>query len=129
MLNCVNDVSGIICNLSLKMHIMAKPEKHVFVCTQHRPDDHPKGCCAASGGNELADAFAQEFESRSLWGRFKLNTTSCMGVCEESPSVLVYPEGTMYGKVKTEDVVRIIETHLIRNEPIDELKVSAHLWE
>jgi (2Fe-2S) ferredoxin len=108
---------------------MTKPEKHVFVCTQSRPSDHPKGSCTARGGKELADAFAREFESRGLWGQFKLNTSSCLGGCEEGPAILVYPEGTMYGKVKTEDVIRIIETHLIGDQPIDELKVSADLWE
>ncbi len=81
------------------------------------------------GGQELADTFAQEFESRNLWGRFKLNTTSCLGVCEEGPAILVYPGGTMYGKVKPEDVATIIDTHLIGDEPIEELKVSADLWE
>jgi len=108
---------------------MARPEKHVFICTHQRPADHEKGCCMDRGGKELVDTFAQEFESRSLWGRFKLNTSSCLGVCEAGPSVLVYPEGTMYGPVKTEDVARIIETHLIGDEPIEELKVEADLWE
>lgn len=108
---------------------MARPEKHIFVCTQLRPPDHPKGCCSARGGKKLVEAFTEEFEARSLWGRFKLNTSSCLGACEEGPVVLVYPEGTMYGKVKKEDVASIIETHLIGNEPIEELKVSADLWQ
>lgn len=108
---------------------MARPEKHVLVCTHKRPSDHEKGCCMDRGGKELVDAFAQEFEAKSLWGRFKLNTTSCLGVCEEGPALLIYPDGTMYGKVKPEDVANIIETHLIGGEPIEELKVSAELWE
>ncbi len=108
---------------------MAKPEKHVFVCTHKRPEGHEKGCCLDRGGREVADAFAQEFESRSLWGRFKLNTSSCLGVCEAGPTVLVYPDGTMYGPVKTEDVATIIDAHLISDEPVEELKVSSDLWQ
>ncbi len=108
---------------------MSRPEKHVFVCTQSRPDDHPKGCCLNRGGQEIAAAFAKEFESRGLWGRFKLTTTSCLGVCEAGPGVLVYPEGTMYGKVKVDDVAGIIDGHLLGGQPVNELKVSADLWE
>ena len=40
---------------------MARPEKHVLVCTHSRAKDDPKGCCADRGGNELAQAFAEEF--------------------------------------------------------------------
>ncbi len=108
---------------------MSRPEKHVFVCTHARPDDSPKGCCLGRGGKEVVDAFAKEFESRGLWGRFKLNTTSCFGICEVGPSVLVYPEGTMYGKVGVGDVARIIDSHLLGGEPVGELRVSADLWE
>jgi NADH:ubiquinone oxidoreductase subunit E len=68
---------------------MARPEKHVFVCTHSRSSDDPKGSCSASGSQAIVDAFASEFESRGLWGRFKLNTSSCFGTCEYNPSVLV----------------------------------------
>ena len=60
---------------------MAKPEKHVFVCTHTRPSDDPKGCCTARGGQAVVDAFVGAFEARGLWGRFKLNTSSCFGTC------------------------------------------------
>ena len=108
---------------------MARPQKHVLVCTHSRSDDHEEGSCTARGGKAIADKFAQEFESRSLWGRFKLNTTSCLGVCEHGPSVLVYPEGVMYGKLTEEDIPRIVETHLLGDQPVDELKVPADAWE
>ncbi len=108
---------------------MSRPEKHVFVCTHTRPSDHPKGCCKDRGGAEVANEFAQEFESRGLWGRFKLNTTSCLGVCEAGPAVLVYPEGTLYGKVQVGDVARIVDAHLLGGEPVAGLKVGADLWE
>ena len=107
---------------------MARPEKHVFVCTHSRQSDDPKGSCAASGGQEIADAFASEFESRELWGRFKLNTSSCFGTCEYSPSVLVYPEGVMYQKVAAQDVVTIIEEHLLGDRPVDALKMPTEVW-
>jgi hypothetical protein len=36
---------------------MAKFEKHIFICTNQRPDGHPRGCCNASGEAELHRAF------------------------------------------------------------------------
>ncbi|MBD3648761.1 MAG: (2Fe-2S) ferredoxin domain-containing protein [Pseudomonadales bacterium] len=108
---------------------MARPEKHIFVCNHQRPEDDPKGCCMARGGKELRDAFAAEFEARNLWGRFKLNTSSCLGACEHSPGVLVYPEGVLYGNLTPANVPQIIEQHLLGNEAIEELKVPADVWE
>ena len=108
--------------------MMARPEKHILVCTQFRPEDHPKGCCKAQGGGDIANEFAKEFEERDLWGRFKLNTTSCLGACEQAPSVLVYPEGVMYGNLKTEDVATIIDQHLLGDQPLEDLKVPDDVW-
>jgi (2Fe-2S) ferredoxin len=44
------------------------------------------------------------------------------------PSVLVYPEGIMYGKVKKEQVKTIIEQHLLGGEPVESLIVPAEVW-
>ncbi len=107
---------------------MPRPEKHVLVCTHQRPADNPKGCCSARGGGDILNEFAKEIDARNLWGRLKLNTTSCLGACEQGATALVYPEGVMYGNLKTSDVARIIDEHLIGDQPIDELKVPADVW-
>ena len=107
---------------------MARPEKHILVCTHQRPADHEKGCCLDRGGKEISRAFADEFEARGLWGRFKLNTTSCLGACEQGPRALIYPEGVMYGKLTPQDVPRIIKQHLLEGEPVESLKVPADAW-
>ena len=107
---------------------MAKPEKHILVCTHSRPKDDPKGCCADRGGNDLAKTFADELGERDLWGRFKLNTTSCLGVCEFGGIVLVYPEGIMYKEVKVADVAQIIDQHLLGGEPVAELRAPPEVW-
>ncbi len=59
----------------------------------------------------------------------RLNTTSCLGTCENGPSVLVYPEGVMYEKVSAEDVNVIIDKHLLGGKPVESLKISKDLWE
>jgi len=107
---------------------MGKPKKHVFVCTQSRPEDHPRGSCAAKGGAAVLQEFMQQFEKRQLWGRYAVAGSSCLGTCGSGPSVLVYPEGVMYGGVSKDDVAAIIEEHLLGDKPVERLKVPDVIW-
>lgn len=107
---------------------MPKPEKHVFVCIQNRPEGHPKGSCTARGGAPLLDEFRRLFEEKGLWERFQVTSTGCLGPCEEGPNVLVYPEGIMYSHVANEDVTEIIEQHLLEDKAVDRLRTSEEFW-
>ena len=107
---------------------MAKPIKHVLVCTQNRPPNHPRGSCGMNGSTNVLQEFSQQFEKRGLWGKYALTGTGCIGPCGSGPSVLVYPEGVMYGGVKKEDVVTIIEEHLLGEKPVDRLRVAEEVW-
>jgi len=108
---------------------MAKPEKHVLLCAQTRPDGHPKGCCKARNSGAVADKFRAAFENRDLWGRFKFSTTSCLGACEHGPIVIVYPEAVMYQKIGEDDVDRIIDEHLLADNPVQEKKAPKEIWD
>ena len=107
---------------------MPRPEKHVFVCTQNRPNGHPRGSCNASGAAEIMNEFMNEIQSRNLFERIALTNTGCMGPCSLGPSVLVYPEGVMYGQVSKADVKTIIEQHLLGGTPVVSLQVPAEYW-
>ena len=107
---------------------MGKPKKHVFVCTQSRPADHPRGSCEAKGSAAVLQEFMRQFEQKQLWGRYAVAGSSCLGTCGTGPSVLVYPEGVMYGGVSKEDVTAIIEEHLLGGKPVERLKVPDVIW-
>ena len=107
---------------------MAKPKKHVFVCVQTRPPGHPRGSCGANGSMAVLQEFQQQFEQRQLWGQYAITNSGCLGPCGNGPSVLVYPEGVMYGGVKKEDVSAIIEEHLLGDKPVAHLQVPADVW-
>ncbi|MCF7966546.1 (2Fe-2S) ferredoxin domain-containing protein [Methylobacter sp. Wu8] len=107
---------------------MPRPEKHVFVCTQNRPQGHPRGSCASSGCADIMDAFMNEIQARNLFEKIALTNTGCMGPCMMGPSVLVYPDAVMYGRLKKDDVKTIIEQHLLGGEPVAELMVPAEIW-
>lgn len=107
---------------------MPRPKKHVLVCVQSRPPGHPRGSCQESGGVDVYNAFAGAFQEGNLWASFLLTQTGCLGPCHEGPSVLVYPEGTMYIGVKPGDVKEIIEEHLLHDRPVERLVAPAEVW-
>ena len=107
---------------------MPRPEKHVFVCTQSRPQGHPRGSCASSGCAEVMNEFMNEIQAQNLFEKIALTNTGCMGPCMMGPSVLVYPDGVMYGKVSKEDVKKIIQQHLLEGNPLTELQVPSEVW-
>ena len=77
---------------------------HVFVCENRRPDDDPRGCCAAKGSEEIRDAFKAEIHRRGLKGQIRANGAGCLDNCAQGPTVVVYPEGVWYTGVTPDDV-------------------------
>jgi (2Fe-2S) ferredoxin len=105
---------------------MPKPQKHVFVCVQNRGPGHPRGSCMQSGGAQVWEEFANQFQQRNLYETMSLTNTGCLGPCN-GPHVLVYPEGILY-KATKDDVKTIIEEHLIGGTPVASLQVPADVW-
>ncbi|MBF0367944.1 MAG: (2Fe-2S) ferredoxin domain-containing protein [Magnetococcales bacterium] len=103
---------------------MNKPKHHVFVCMNTRPEGHPRGSCGAVGAGSIRDAFANEMEKRALFEQIYLTGTSCMGPCDQGPTVVVYPEGVWYGRVKPTDITEIVEQHLLGGEPVARLRIG-----
>ena len=52
----------------------------------------------------------------------------CLRVCERGPILLVWPDGIWYADVSPDRVKRIIEQHIIGQQPVEEWTVSyTHL--
>jgi (2Fe-2S) ferredoxin len=96
---------------------------HVFVCVNRRPDDDPRGCCSAKGSEEIRDALKAEIARRGLKRIVRANTAGCLDACADGPSIVVYPEGVWYGRVRVEDVPEIVESHLVNGVPVERLRV------
>lgn len=107
-----------------------KPEKHVFVCTQSRPQGHPFGSCSEAKAVDILNIFNTEVIKRDLGGKVQITSTGCQGgPCSSGPTILVYPEGVKYHGVKSpEDVDAIFEEHLIGNTPVERLMVPKDMW-
>ncbi|GAB6054542.1 NAD(P)H-dependent oxidoreductase subunit E [Magnetospira thiophila] len=107
---------------------MPKPEKHVFVCTQNRPQGHPRGSCTQQGCTEVMEEFLQQLQNRDLFEKIQVTATGCMGPCPAGATVLVYPEGIMYGRVSKDDVAAIFDEHLLQDKPVERLRMPADIW-
>ncbi len=95
--------------------------RHIFICTNRRKDDDPKGSCAQKGSDEIRDLFKKELHARGLKTKVRANKAGCLDVCEHGPNVVIYPEGVWYSHVTKEDVVEIIEKHIIKGEVVERL--------
>lgn len=107
---------------------MPKPAMHVFVCTQSRPAGHPRGSCGERGCMEVFEAFINELQSRMCFDKVAITNSGCLGPCSTGPSVVVYPEGIMYGQLTKDDVATIFEEHLLGGKPVERLMVPADVW-
>ena len=62
-----------------------------------------------------------ELEKRGLTGSIPVKVAGCPGFCSVGPIVIVHPSRVFYPQVREEDVSRIIEKTVLRDEVIDEL--------
>jgi (2Fe-2S) ferredoxin len=96
-------------------------QRHVFVCINERPADHPKGCCKAKGGIEVRDRLKQELTARGISKVVRANNAGCLDQCEQGVSVVVYPEQVWYAHVTVDDIPELIEKHLVGGEVVERL--------
>ncbi len=107
---------------------MPKPKKHIFICTQGRPEGHPRGSCAEKGCAAIAETFWFEMQERDLFDQYQVTTSGCIGPCGTGPNMLIYPEGVMYTGLTKEDVPNIIESHLLNDQTVEHLVAPADVW-
>jgi (2Fe-2S) ferredoxin len=107
---------------------MPKPQRHVFVCSQQRPDGHPRGSCAQKGGTEVLQSFWAELQRRNCFEQVAITYSGCLGPCDQGSNVVVYPEGVMYSNVTKDDVADIFEQHLIGGTPVRRLLAVEAVW-
>ncbi|MBI5335402.1 MAG: (2Fe-2S) ferredoxin domain-containing protein [Burkholderiales bacterium] len=107
---------------------MPRPARHVFVCTQQRPPQHPRGSCSAHGSPAVLQAFWGELQRRQAQDGVAVTSCGCLGPCGDGANVLVYPEGVLYSGVQPADVAEIFDAHLAGGRPVERLLAHASVW-
>lgn len=89
---------------------MPQRRRYLFVCNNRRPDDNPKGSCAAKGSAAVYDALKSLlFQQNLAKVEARACTSSCLDQCATGVSILVEPDHFFYGRVTVEDVPAIVE--------------------
>ncbi|MBQ3016054.1 MAG: 4Fe-4S binding protein [Clostridia bacterium] len=77
--------------------------------------------CTSSGSQTLQKAFNENIAAFGLAEEVKLVQTGCFGLCALGPIVIIYPDGTFYSRVTSEDVKEIVEEHLLKGRIVERL--------
>jgi (2Fe-2S) ferredoxin len=89
---------------------MPHRERYLFVCTNRRADDNPKGSCAQKGSEllvpKLKDALVRLGVAKSV---VRACATGCLDLCETGISIAYEPAHVAYGRVTLDDVDAIAE--------------------
>ncbi|HET6440354.1 MAG TPA: methyltransferase [Anaeromyxobacter sp.] len=92
---------------------------HLFVCEQKKPEGAP--CCSARGSAAVIEALRREIAARDLSGSVAVTPCGSLGLCENGPNLVVYPEGIWYSHVTPADVPEIVSEHLVAGRPVARL--------
>jgi len=92
---------------------------HIFVCTQEKPEGVTS--CPANRSWTVLQALERELAAQGLDSEVQVTTCGCLGLCDEGPIMITYPEGTWYQKVKEEDVPEIVSSHLRSGKVVSRL--------
>ena len=98
-------------------------EKHVFICTNERPAGHERGCCASKGSDKLRGYMKSRAKELGI-KNIRINSAGCLDRCEFGPAMVIYPEGIWYSPKTTEDIDRILEGHLQKNQVVSDLQLT-----
>ncbi|MGI6279493.1 MAG: NADH-quinone oxidoreductase subunit NuoF [Acutalibacteraceae bacterium] len=77
--------------------------------------------CTSSGSVAIQEAFRKNIEALGLSDEIKVVQTGCFGLCALGPVVIIYPDGTFYSRVTTDDVKEIVSEHLLKGRIVERL--------
>lgn len=97
--------------------------KHIFICTNDRPND-PNSSCAPKGGKALQIAFKERLKQLGLNTEIRANQSGCLDACQHGVAVVIYPAQVWYGGVTLDDVNEIIDKSIIHDDVVERLLVT-----
>jgi (2Fe-2S) ferredoxin len=97
---------------------------HLFFCLNERKNG--EDCCNRHNAFALFEYAKNRVKELGLSGpgKIRVNKAGCLDRCADGPVMVVYPEGTWYTLVDTEDVEEIIQSHLMKGLPVERLQLA-----
>ncbi len=88
-------------------------ERHILLC-----GGVP---CLSLRCRQVKEAILGELHEHNLEGKVKVLETGCIGNCKLGPSLIIYPEGVVYRRLKPENARDIIEEHVLGGRLLEHL--------
>jgi len=94
---------------------------HLFFCLNERSNG--ENCCAQHNAFELFTYAKNRIKELGLSGagKIRVNKAGCLDACNLGPVMVIYPEGTWYTFIDTDDIEEIIQSHLIKGKSVERL--------
>jgi (2Fe-2S) ferredoxin len=80
---------------------------HIFVCVKSR--DNSRKSCGDNRSNALRTILKDEIKTRGWKSVARVCESSCLGVCEAGPNIMIYPQRVWFSEVTLEDVPEILQ--------------------
>lgn len=77
--------------------------------------------CTSLGCKKVKEALEDEMEKQGAAGKVPLEMVGCIGDCSLGPTLIIFPEGIIYQKLKPEDARDIVREHIIQGRIVEEL--------
>jgi len=108
-----------------------QPAFYIFKCQQSAPPGMPKPSCVSQNNPESAQLFqhlAQSLMQKGIIATVSPIQTGCLNRCQQGPVMLVEPGHTMYVNLTKEKIDKIVESHIIGGEVVQEFVISDDMW-
>ena len=90
---------------------MPQRDRYLFVCTNRRDSENPRGCCAARGAEAVQQALKDALAAHGLHKlQARACRSSCLDQCTHGVTILVEPDHFFYGHVSLADVPEIVQS-------------------
>ncbi len=93
--------------------------QHIFICTQEKPEGVTS--CPKNRSLRVLQALQEGLCTQELDDQVQITTCGCLGLCDNGPIMIVYPEAIWYRKIKEEDVSEVVTSHLQSGRPVSRL--------
>jgi (2Fe-2S) ferredoxin len=77
--------------------------------------------CLANDSDAILKEFEKQIKEKGLEREGQINHVGCFGFCSQGPFVKIFPEDTLYHKVKVSDVSHIVDDDLIGGKVCEDL--------
>jgi (2Fe-2S) ferredoxin len=80
---------------------------HLLICIKSR--DGARKSCGDSTNPELKAILKEEIKKRGWKPQVRISESSCLGLCDAGPNMIIYPQKIWLSEVTPDDVPEILE--------------------